>query len=160
MGIPILTSEGFVGQRWIIDDYFQAGETLHCGDVVVIRGTTPRVHKATSAHVGRVIGIVHTPAAKAVGDQAATSGNYVPIVVKGIAQALSSGSIEVGDPVMASGTRGTPSGKTASVARVVGSATHNHSPNTPADDKTGVGGSHTHTISEDSEDSSTPSESQ
>ena len=31
MGIPILTSEGFVGQRWIIDDYFQGGETLHSG---------------------------------------------------------------------------------------------------------------------------------
>ena len=154
MGIPILTSEGFVGQRWIIDDYFQAGETLHCGDVVVIRGTTPRVHKATSVHVGRVIGIVHTPAAKAVGDQAATRGNYVPIVVKGIAQALSSGSKEVGDPVMASGTKGTPSGKTTSVARGVGSATHNHSPGTEG--WTGVGGSHTHTISEDSEDSSTP----
>ena len=31
MGIPILTSEGFVGQRWIIDDYFRAGETLSRG---------------------------------------------------------------------------------------------------------------------------------
>ena len=37
MGIPILTSEGFVGQRWIIDDYFRAGETLHAGDVVAVQ---------------------------------------------------------------------------------------------------------------------------
>ena len=37
MGIPILTSEGFVGQRWIIDDYFRAGERLYAGDVAVVR---------------------------------------------------------------------------------------------------------------------------
>ena len=30
-GTPVLTSEGFVGQRMVIDDYFQAGETLRAG---------------------------------------------------------------------------------------------------------------------------------
>ena len=81
MGIPILTSEGFVGQRWIIDDYFQAGETLHAGDVVVVRQRAtspflPRVFKATS-HKQRVIGIVHTPASKQVGDKVAGTGTTV-----------------------------------------------------------------------------------
>ena len=134
MGIPILTSEGFVGQRWIIDDYFQAGETLHCGDVVAIqqvpikRGNAPRVFKIQTAvtsiggnsvtsHVDkrRVIGIVHTPSGKRVGDQAATTGttaaedDYVSIVAKGIAKTLSSGAIGVGDPVVPSGRyRGWP----------------------------------------------------
>ena len=153
MGIPILTSEGFVGQRWIIDDYFRAGETLHCGDVAVIRGTTnPRVYKATSSHKGRVIGIVHTPAAKEVGDQMATTGTasaddeYVPIVVKGVAKTLCTASINVGDPVMASGASARPTGKPSSVAvaTVAATVSHNHSPNTPEDGKTGPGGAHDH----------------
>ena len=79
MGEPILTREGFAGQRWIIDDYFRAGETLRCGDVVVVQersagSSLPRVFKATSEHKGRVIGIVHTPDNKVVGDVAATIG--------------------------------------------------------------------------------------
>ena len=32
MTIPVLTSEGFVGQRLIVDDYFVASETLNVGD--------------------------------------------------------------------------------------------------------------------------------
>ena len=142
MGIPILTSEGFVGQRWIIDDYFRAGETLHCGDVVVVRQRAaspyePRVFKATPTHERRVIGIVHTPSAKKVGDKAADSGGHVSIVVKGIAKTLCTTSIGVGDPVMASGASASPTGKTSSVATVVQASTHNHSPNTPEDIMTG-----------------------
>ena len=68
MGIPILTSEGVVGQRWswIIDDYFQAGETLYCGDVVVIRqqSNSARLYRPLASHEQRAIGIVHTPAAR------------------------------------------------------------------------------------------------
>ena len=134
MGIPILTSEGFVGQRWIIDDYFQAGEALHAGDVVGIkqaateRGSHPRVFKATS-HKQRVIGIVHTPASKQVGNEVASAGttaaqdDYVPIVVQGIAKALSGGGIGVGDPVVPSGNTATgpaTGAGTGSVATVVG----------------------------------------
>ena len=159
MGIPILTSEGFVGQRWIIDDYFQAGETLHAGDVVGIkkdlaaRGGHPRVFKVDSSNKFRVIGIVHTPAAKAVGDEMARTGatasadGFVPVVVKGVAKALTAGSIGVGDPVMASGTSASPTGKTTSVATVVGSNYHEHSPNSPADGRTGAEGAHSHTTS-------------
>lgn len=138
MGIPILTSEGFVGQRWIIDDYFRAGETLHCGDVAVIRGTIPQVYKATPTEERRVIGIVHTPSTKSVGDEAATRGKYVSIVVKGIAKALCTTDVGVGDPVMASGSKTAPTGKTNMVATVVQAGTHNHSPNTPEDIMTGV----------------------
>ena len=94
-----------MGKTWIIDDYFQAGETLHCGDVAVVRErpappnvpnqpAVPRVYKAAVANKGRVIGIVHTPPGKAVGDQIATRNaapaqdEFVPIVVKGVAKTL------------------------------------------------------------------------
>ena len=106
MSIPILTSEGFVGQRWIVDDYFLAGETLHCGDVVGVRqgdssqGRHPRVFKIRhDANRQRVIGFVHTPAGQNVGDQAGAVGEAVPVVVQGVAQALSDGIAGVGDPV-------------------------------------------------------------
>ena len=123
MGIPILTSEGFVGQRMIIDDYFQAGETLHAGDVVIVRqrSTAPyltRVYKATSDHQRRVIGIVHTPAGKEVGDKVAGAGNLVCIVVQGLAQALTARAIGVGDPVTPSGNSGPAPDNTNFVARV------------------------------------------
>ena len=106
MSIPILTSEGFVGQRWIVDDYFLAGETLHCGDVVGVRqgdssqGRQPRVFKIRhDANRQRVIGFVHTLADQNVGDQAAAVGEAVQVVVQGVAQALSDGTAGVGDPV-------------------------------------------------------------
>lgn len=150
MGIPILTSEGFVGQRWIVDDYFQAGETLHAGDVVGIkqdsesRGNHPKVFKMDgSVDKRRVIGVVHTPSGRQVGDQVATTGttaaedDYVGIVTKGIAKALSNGSIGVGDPVIPAGDTGTGPGS-GSVARVAQSTGN-------SDSKTGAGESHTHT---------------
>ncbi len=136
MGIPILTSEGFVGQRWIIDDYFQAGETLHAGDCVcvIVDIADPRVKKL---HLGRpeskVIGIVHTPAGKQVGDEVAQAGNYVSIVTKGIAKALSGGQINIGDPVIPSEDTGTGPGGN-SVARVAQSTAS----------QTGPGDSHVH----------------
>ena len=160
MGIPILTSEGFLGQRWIIDDYFKVGEMLLAGDVVVVkeRSTTsalPRVFKATSSHEKRVIGIVHTPASKVVGEQMATTGatedadEYVPVVVKGIAKTLSGGAIGVGDPVMASGSSATPTAPASTpavtlgaVATVVDASTHSHSPD--SDGMTGDHGAQPH----------------
>ncbi len=112
-----------MGKSWIIDDYFQAGETLHCGDVAMVqeRPASPnvpnqpavtRVYKTTAANKGRVIGIVHTPTGKAVGDQVATTAaadttlaedQFVPIVVKGVARTLTTGQIGLGDPVVATG---------------------------------------------------------
>ena len=163
MGIPILTSEGFLGQRWIIDDYFRAGETLHAGDVVAVKkrsatSTLPRVFKATGSHEKRVIGIVHTPASKVVREQMATTGatedadEYVPVVVKGIAKTLSGGAIGVGDPVMASGSSATPTAPASTpavtlgaVATVVDASTHSHSPD--SDGMTGDHGAHSHTVS-------------
>ena len=131
MDTPILTSEGFEGQRFIINDYFQAGERLYAGDVVGIkqdspnRGSHPRVFKVTSPEeVRRIIGIVHTPAGKEVGDQVATTGAtpeddaHVSIVVQGVAKALSAVALGVGDPVTPSANSGTPSGKSQLVARV------------------------------------------
>ncbi len=124
VGTPAVTLQGFFGQRWVIDDYFQAGETLHCGDVVVMRdqGTTvsdPKVYKATSSYKSHVIGIVHTPSDKQVGEQAATTAaikaaangttaaaeedDMVPVVVKGIAKAISAGGmLYVGWPTCSS----------------------------------------------------------
>ncbi len=78
-------------------------KTLHCGDVAVMRERPaspnvldqegiPRVYKATTANKGRVIGIVHTPSGKEVGDEIATRSTsstqdeFVPIVVKGVAK--------------------------------------------------------------------------
>ena len=105
MGIPILTSEGFVGQRLIIDDYVTAGEVLHAGDVVGIKQAIsdpfdPKVYKMTSTMDDwRDIGIVHTPSAKAFGDDMASGGKLVPIVVQGVAKAKSAKAIGVGDSV-------------------------------------------------------------
>ncbi len=102
MGIPILTSEGFVGQRLIVDDYFTAGEELLAGDVVGIKadGSDPKVYKMTSTMDDwRVIGIVHTPSAKSVGDDIASDGQLVPIVIQGVAKAKSAAAIGVGDSV-------------------------------------------------------------
>ena len=105
MGIPILTSEGFVGQRLIVDDYFTAGETLHAGDVVGIKQEAsnpfdPKVYKMVSTMDDwRVIGIVHTPSAKSIGDSVATDGQIVPIVIQGVAKAKSAAAIGVGDSV-------------------------------------------------------------
>ncbi len=147
MGIPILTSAGFVGQRWIIDDYFQAGETLRAGDVAGIlqrpgASNHPRVFKIdgnVDAH--RVIGIVHTPADMDVGDQVATSGDYVSIVLSGIAKALSAGAISVGDPVVpAENTGRAPGGNW--VSRVAQSTSHYHSSGIRGE--TGAGDSHSH----------------
>ena len=102
MGIPILTSEGFVGQRLIVDDYFTAGEELLAGDVVGIKadGSDPKVYKMVSTmDAWRVIGIVHTSSAKSIGDSVATDGQIVPIVIQGVAKAKSAAAIGVGDSV-------------------------------------------------------------
>ena len=137
MGIPVLTSEGFSGRRVIIDDYFQAGETLYAGDVVAIqqasidRGSHPRIFRiAGDADVRRVIGVVHTPAGKEVGDQMATTGatpaddEYVSIVVQGLAKVLSDRAIQVGDPLTPSDNAWYPNGKNTQVARVGLAATN------------------------------------
>ena len=156
MGESLLTAEGFMGQRWIIDDYFLAGEALHCGDVVAVgeksaTSSDTRVFKATSSdNKGRVIGIVHTPEGSVVGDPAAlpertseegdvSPAEMVSIVVKGIAKTLSSGLMGVGDPVMASGSKGTPPGKTGQIVAMVAKSS-NHSHTTEAD------GDHSHTV--------------
>ena len=130
MGIPILTSEGFVGQRIIIDDYFIAGERLNAGDVVGIKEKpgedgVPRVYRLGSGIDSfRVIGIVHTPAAMEVGDYVADTSDpeasdpsYVPVVVKGLAKGLSGGPVSIGDPVSPSGGSAAVRGK-GTVARV------------------------------------------
>ena len=148
MGIPILTSSGFVGQRWIIDDYFQAGETLRAGDVAGIKqgpasqSNLPRVFKIDgNVDARRVIGIVHTPTGMDVGDQVATSGDYVQIVLSGVAKALSAGAIGVGDPVVPSESTGrAPGGNWVSM--VAQSTSHYHSSGTQGE--TGVGDSHIH----------------
>ena len=173
VGTPAVTLQGFFGQRWVIDDYFQAGEPLHCGDVAVMRdqSTTtsdPKVYKATSSYKSHVIGIVHTPSDKKVGEQAATTAavkatangttaeeeedDMVPIVVKGIAQTLSAGATIVGEPVAADGSTGTPPRQGApetvtlgAVARVVASPHHAHS--SGVEGMTGDAGEHSHKVS-------------
>ena len=130
MEIPLLTSEGFVGQRMIIDDYFIAGERLNAGDVVGVMQDTEQNNEPREFRIRpgmdsfRAIGIVHTPVAKEVGDRVAgaTSSDssaisYVPIVVKGLAKALSAGSIRIGDPVTPAVNVVTLAGK-GNVARV------------------------------------------
>ena len=130
MGIPILTSEGFVGQRIIIDDYFRAGERLNAGDVVGIKEKpgedgVPRVYRLGSGIDSfRVIGIVHTPAGMEVGDYVAgvsdpeaSDLSYVPVVVKGLAKGLAGGPVSIGDPVGPSGSSAAVHGKGV-VARV------------------------------------------
>ena len=130
MGIPILTSEGFVGQRIIIDDYFIAGERLNAGDVVGIKEKpgdhgVPRVYRlGAGIDSFRVIGIVHTPPAMEVGDYVAGVSDpeasdlrYVPVVVKGLAKGLSGGPVSIGDPVGPSGSSAAVRGK-GTVARV------------------------------------------
>ena len=112
MGIPLITKEGFVGPRMIIDDYFVAGETLHSGDVVVVREDTshphphlPRVYRvALGLDPKRIIGVVHTPAAMEVGEPVADAGDYVPVVICGLAKVLTSSSLKIGEMVSPSGS--------------------------------------------------------
>ncbi len=104
-GIPILTSEGFAGRKLIIDDHFKAGEDLMAGDVVGINPVSesdddPALFKMDSdMEPHMLIGIVHTPAGKQVGDRVASSPDLVPVVVHGIAKARASDDIGVGDSV-------------------------------------------------------------
>ena len=151
--MPELTTEGFVGKRWIIDDYFKAGETLHAGDVVGIDEKSPtetdqaRVFKINgTVDTERVVGIVHTPSGGSVGDVAAANADdFVSVVVKGVAKTLSAGNIDIGDPVIPSGDKSSPAVGKGEVARVEKAMTHNHSPGD--DDETGEKGRHTHTLS-------------
>ena len=112
MGIPILTTEGFVGQRLIVNDYFRAGETIRAGDVLGIRqdpdqGNHPGVFRVSAGAGGtksrRIIGIAHTPLGMEVGDVVAeivdSEGEYVPVVVQGVAHAMSAEAMGVGDAV-------------------------------------------------------------
>ena len=153
MGIPILTSAGFVGQRWIIDDYFQAGETIYSGEVVKVLGDSNDNAKLYQVDAGvdkqRVIGIIHTPPGESVGGVTYSSGDYVPVVVQGLVKALSYDAIAIGDPVVPSGWRVTgPNGELMATVASAG-ASHDHSPNINADGttdgKTGAGETHTHT---------------
>ena len=78
----------------------------------------PRVFKIDiGVDVPRVIGVVHTPAGKDVGDQVATQDDFVSVVVQGVAQVLSARAISVGDPVTPSGNSGFAPGKINQVAR-------------------------------------------
>lgn len=147
MSIPILTSEGVVGRRFLIDDYFRAGETLHYGDVVGIKqspahSNNPRLFKLgpSFGNAFRVIGVIHTPAGKNVGDQAATGAGDGDLVTtfcpKGIVQCVVLEPIGAGDPVTASKYL------VNGVAAVAAATTHTH----PLIGGTiGAGGGHTHT---------------
>ena len=81
MGIPILTSEGFIGRRFIIDDYFRAGDTLRAGDVAGVQQDPnqddhPRLFKITlGVDPRRVVGVVHTPPALSLGSSIETEGS-------------------------------------------------------------------------------------
>ena len=140
--MPTLTTEGFFGQRWIIDDYFVAGEALHAGDVVAIKedlsNNEAKVYKMDGT-VGnkQVVGIVHTPSDGSVGDVAAAVNKKVAVVVKGIAKTLSAGDMNIGDPVIPSGSKGPLTSGGNEVARVM----------KLADVMTGEAGAHSHTAS-------------
>ena len=92
-------------RRVIIDDYFVAGEPLSAGDVVGVREDPSRPNKPsvfkvigkTASH--SVIGVVHTPAHKVIGDLIASKAHLVPVVVHGLAKSMSASPIGVGDPV-------------------------------------------------------------
>ena len=124
MGVPILTSDGIVGQRIIVDDYYKAGETLKAGESVAFAQdpNTPflptvwRVDDDGSAHQDgeRCIGVIYS----APGDTPGTTvkgnaGDLVPVVILGITKAISDGAIGVGDACVGANTLG----------RVVGTAT-------------------------------------
>ena len=119
-GFPILTVEGFVGRKWVIDDYFIAGENLHCGDVVCIKDISgAKVYRITiNNDKRRVIGIVNTPKSFNVGDVITATNELVPIVISGITKAVADTSqIVAGDPLVASATIG---GGAARVSPLIG----------------------------------------
>ena len=105
LGLPLLNQEGFLGRRFIIDDYFKAGEDLMAGDAVGINPVSEsdddptlfRMDSGTAPH--SLIGIVHTPWSKSVGDLVASVTDFVPVVVQGIAKARASLDVGVGDSV-------------------------------------------------------------
>ena len=105
LGLPLLNQEGFLGRRFIIDDYFKAGEDLMAGDAVGINPVSEsdddptlfRMDSGTAPH--SLIGIVHTPWSKSVGDLVTSVTDFVPVVVQGIAKARASLDVGVGDSV-------------------------------------------------------------
>ena len=121
MQMPVLSESGFEGRRWIVDDYFFAGESLSAGDAVGIHEDgdgQPKVYKvALNVDQSRAIGFVYTPANKQIGDRVAGRDALVPVVLKGIAQAFTAGPVGVGDPIAPAGSIATPPQKYG-VARV------------------------------------------
>ena len=75
------------------------------GDVVGVKpesdqADTPalfRMNSGMEPHM--LIGIVHTPRAKSVGEQVASATDFVPVVVQGLAKALALLDVGVGDSV-------------------------------------------------------------
>ena len=113
--MPVLTASGFEGRRFIIDDYFVAGEDLNAGDAVGVKEDPadgqPKLYKVVfDVEAQQFIGFVHTPADKEVGDRIATAGSdaRVPVVTKGIARSYSAGDVGVGDPMTPAGSLITP----------------------------------------------------
>ena len=104
-GIPILTSEGLVGHRLLIRDYFVAGEPLACGDVVAVTGESGAVGSPSVSKVfggvgqSSTIGIVHTSSSQSVGDLVAGVDEFVPVIIHGIARTLAASPIGIGDSV-------------------------------------------------------------
>ena len=111
MGVPFVSSDGFVGRRRIIDDYFEAAETLYCGDPVTggindrqtwradADGDAKRAKK-------RCVGIVYTGPEESVGDTKVASGEEAPVVTEGITKVKVDGAVGVGDLLVASTTMG------------------------------------------------------
>lgn len=115
--VPMLLSDGLVADRWIIDNWFIAGEPLNAGDPVTIGDDgsgNPRLYQGewdsgdSERREFRSIGFVHTEDGKSVGEQVCDTGDMVPLVWKGIAltREKANEGLEVGQHVVVSTTKG------------------------------------------------------
>ncbi len=124
MKMPVLTESGFVGRR-LMNDSFKAGQDLSAGDVVGVKedsGEARLFRIAPGIGPQRLVGVVHTPDGKVIGDRMADAGEPVPLVVRGVAKVLSATQVGVGDPLTPDWSAFTPPRKHL-VARVRGAKT-------------------------------------
>lgn len=133
MAQPFITSDGFIGRRNIVDDYFEAAETLYCGDPVTVGVNAKQTWRADAdgeakRSRSRCVGVVYTGPSESVGIEKASSGNKVPIVMHGICKVKVDTSVGAGDILVASNTPGKVTvNNTPTAGQMLGKAMENGS---------------------------------
>ena len=109
--MPTLTTDRVL---WTAVDHRRSASSPVTGFTQAMWWPSRRTCRTTKARCTRwtgsvgnkqVVGIVHTPSDGSVGDVAPAVNKKVAVVVKGIAKTLSAGDMNIGDPVIPSGSK-------------------------------------------------------